>query len=60
MSLEWCLSGFKWFRRFVGGKWVYVRIDLGERPMFWVKVNPEVSISQRFAYNHTVLETEEW
>lgn len=50
----------QWYRKLVKGKWVYLRIDLGQRPMFWTKLNPEVSLSEQFAHSHTILETEDW
>lgn len=52
------LSEFRWYRRLRGGKWVYLRIDLGERPMFWHRLESGQSISEAYAASHTVLDTE--
>ena len=31
------LTSFKWYRKLLKGTWAYVRLDLGERPCFWVR-----------------------
>lgn len=31
------LSQFRWYRRWRKGEWYLVRIDLGDRPMFWTQ-----------------------
>ena len=58
--IEHFLSQYQWFRKLIGGEWVYLRIDLNDRPMFWTKVNPNMSIAESFACSHTILAREDW
>jgi hypothetical protein len=57
-----CLSNFQWYRKLRRGTWVYLRIDLGERPMFWHRIESvgSLSLSELFAHSHTIIFTEEY
>lgn len=59
-TIQCFLSQYRWFRKLMGGEWVYLRIDLGDRPMFWTKINLNMSLSDGFAHSHTILEREDW
>lgn len=55
------LSEFQWYRKLSGGTWVLVRIDLGERSIFWTKLALNTSASLQYPIcDRTILETEVW
>ncbi len=45
------LCDFKWYRRWRRGVWCLVRLDLGDRPIFW---------TQDDLANVTILEMEDY
>lgn len=52
------LSNYQWYRRWLGGYWIFVRVDVCNRPMLWLKVTDLDRAA--LTLPHTILEQENW
>ena len=44
-ELHYSLSQFRWFRKLCGGVWVYLQINVCDRPTLWTNIDPRVPLS---------------